>query len=83
VVVVVVVVCSDLGVHIDGYSAVLAHTLVVSDAKVEASKTITGKAAQVVTAAHTAAEIALRMLKPGNTVCYGSALLCSVSCVLC
>lgn len=57
----------DLGVHIDGYAALLAHTMVVADAKDEKTKTVTGKGAQVLTAAHTAAEIALRMLKPGAT----------------
>jgi len=56
-----------VGVHIDGYSAVLAHTLIVADAKDEKTKVMTGKAAQVVTAAYTAAEVALRLLKDGNT----------------
>jgi len=57
----------DLGVQIDGYSAVLAHTMTVADAKDEKTKTVTGKAAQVLMAAHTAAELALRLVKDGST----------------
>jgi len=51
----------DLGVHIDGYVALGAHTLVVGPAAV------TGRTADVLCAAHFAAEAALRLLKPGNT----------------
>lgn len=54
----------DMGAHIDGFIAVVAHTCVVgigSDA-VQAS----GKQADVMTAAHLASEAALRLVKPGN-----------------
>lgn len=50
----------DLGVHIDGYIAVSAHTVVV-----EGEQEITGRTADVVLAAHYAAEAAIRMVKPG------------------
>lgn len=53
----------DLGAQIDGYATVTAHTFVLGEAgPVEA----TGKAADVMAAAQTAAELALRMLKVGN-----------------
>lgn len=60
----------DLGAHLDGFPAVVAHTLIVgssSDNKVK------GKQADTILAAHFASEVALRMLKGGNenyTVCY-------------
>jgi len=50
----------DLGAHIDGFIAVVAHTLVVGEGKV------TGKKADVLLAAHYAAEAALRLVRPGN-----------------
>ncbi|PZC85502.1 proliferation-associated protein 2G4 [Helicoverpa armigera] len=50
----------DLGAHIDGFIAVVAHTVVVGGG--EAS----GRAADVLLAAHYASEAALRMLRPGN-----------------
>lgn len=49
----------DLGVHVDGYVAVVAHTHLVSAEKAE------GRKADVVMAAWTAAELAQRMLKDG------------------
>ena len=56
----------DMGAHIDGFIAVVAHTVIVSDGK---SK-ITGRKADAVLAAHLAAEAALRptlsKLKPFN-----------------
>merc|ERR1719409_1410644 len=52
----------DLGAHIDGFIAVVAHTVVVSDGK---AKT-TGRKADAVLAAHLCAEAALRLVKPGN-----------------
>lgn len=52
----------DLGAHIDGFIAVVAHTLVVGEGKV------TGKKADVLLAAHYAAEAALRLVRPGNEV---------------
>jgi curved DNA binding protein len=55
----------DLGVHIDGYIAVAAHTILVGDAGEETEIT-TGKLADVIHAAHTAAECAIRMIKAGQ-----------------
>ncbi len=55
---------SDLGVHIDGYIAVVAHTAVVEP---DAEAPITGSAADVVVATHTAASVAARLIKAGNT----------------
>jgi len=54
----------DLGVHIDGFASLVAQTVVVT-----ASPTtpITGRKADVISAAHYAAECALRLLKPGRT----------------
>merc|ERR1712112_456434 len=53
----------DMGAHIDGFIAVVAHTLVVG---ASADKPVSGKAADVVMAAHLASEAALRLVKPGN-----------------
>ncbi|RZC90702.1 hypothetical protein C5167_028535 [Papaver somniferum] len=50
----------DMGCHIDGFIAVVGHTHVLQDGPV------TGRAADVVAAANTAAEVALRLVKPGN-----------------
>lgn len=50
----------DLGAHIDGFIAVVAHTVVVGEEKVG------GKKADALLAAHLAAEAALRLVKPGN-----------------
>lgn len=50
----------DLGCHIDGFVAVVAHTHVVQEGP------ITGRAADVVAAANTAAEVALRLIRPGK-----------------
>ncbi|XP_075232328.1 proliferation-associated protein 2G4 [Lycorma delicatula] len=53
----------DLGAHVDGFIAVVAHTIVIGaspDNKVE------GKTADAILAAHNAAQAALRLLKPGN-----------------
>lgn len=58
----------DLGVHIDGYIAVAAHTFVVSSGEAApALQPITGQQADVMNAAYVAAEVALRMIRPGNT----------------
>ncbi|KAF4729649.1 putative metalloprotease arx1 [Perkinsus olseni] len=51
----------DLAVQIDGFITAAANTVVAGDAKVS------GKAADVVMAAHTAAEAVLRKVKLGNT----------------
>ncbi|VFQ76606.1 unnamed protein product [Cuscuta campestris] len=50
----------DMGCHIDGFIAVLAHTHVLQEGPV------TGKAADVIAAANTAAEVALRLVRPGK-----------------
>ena len=55
----------DLGIHIDGFIAGLAHTVVVGASK---ENKITGRKADVLLAAYYAAEIAQRLVKPGNSV---------------
>ncbi|XP_014219625.1 proliferation-associated protein 2G4 [Copidosoma floridanum] len=52
----------DLGAHIDGFIAVVAHTIVV---KASQKLKICGRKADVVLAAFYASEAALRLLKPG------------------
>ncbi|MFM1912308.1 MAG: hypothetical protein RIR51_146 [Bacteroidota bacterium] len=55
----------DLGVHINGFSAVIAHTVVVS----ANDAVVTGRKADVVLAAYQAVQNAIRSMsiKPGNT----------------
>lgn len=53
----------DLGVHVDGFIANVAHSFVVGASK---EKPITGRKADVIQAAHLCAEAALRLVKPGN-----------------
>nr|XP_024389812.1 ERBB-3 BINDING PROTEIN 1-like [Physcomitrium patens] len=53
-------VCRDIGCHVDGFTAVVAHTHVLSEGPV------TGCAADVLAAAHTAVEVALRLVRPGK-----------------
>jgi curved DNA binding protein len=50
----------DLGCHIDGFVAVVAHTHMLCDGPVK------GRAADVLMACHTAAEVALRLVRPGR-----------------
>ncbi|KAL8146604.1 hypothetical protein AgCh_004363 [Apium graveolens] len=50
----------DMGCHVDGFIAVVAHTHVLQDGK------MTGKAADVIAAANTAAEVALRLVRHGK-----------------
>ncbi|KAL9676575.1 hypothetical protein QQ045_004789 [Rhodiola kirilowii] len=50
----------DMGCHIDGFIAVVAHTHVLQEGPVS------GRAADVIAAANTAAEVALRLVKPGK-----------------
>lgn len=63
----------DLGVHVDGYIAVSAHTFRVTATGgqlaglAEGEESVSGPAADVMNAAYTAAEVAARMIKPGNT----------------
>lgn len=54
----------DLGVHVDGFIALVAHTLVIGASK---ENKITGRKADVLLAAHYATEAALRLVKPGNS----------------
>ncbi|XP_064464227.1 proliferation-associated protein 2G4-like [Ornithodoros turicata] len=53
----------DLGAHIDGFIAVVAHTVVVGASK---DNKVTGRKADVVRAAYYAAEAALRLVRPGE-----------------
>ncbi|XP_039013259.1 ERBB-3 BINDING PROTEIN 1-like [Hibiscus syriacus] len=50
----------DMGCHIDGFIAAVAHTHVVNNGPVS------GRQADVITAANTAAEVALRLVRPGK-----------------
>ncbi|KAG6483797.1 hypothetical protein ZIOFF_060496 [Zingiber officinale] len=50
----------DMGCHIDGFITVVAHTHVIQEGPV------TGRAADVIAAANTAAEVALRLVRPGK-----------------
>ncbi|KAJ3342203.1 Proliferation-associated protein 2G4 [Gonapodya sp. JEL0774] len=52
----------ELGAHVDGYPALVAHTIVVGASK---DVPVEGRTADAVMAAHYAAEAALRCLKPG------------------
>ncbi|BFZ22640.1 hypothetical protein BsWGS_25679 [Bradybaena similaris] len=54
----------DLGAHVDGYIAVAAHTVVVGASK---DNPVTGRKADVIVATQKALEVALRLVKPGNT----------------
>jgi len=56
---------SDLGAHVDGFIAVVAHTIVIGSST---EKKVTGRKADVVLAAHYASQAALRLLKPGTEV---------------
>jgi len=53
----------DLGCHIDGYIAVVAHTIIVGATR---EKKVTGRRADCILAAYYAAEAALRLIKPGE-----------------
>lgn len=53
----------DMGAHIDGFIAVVAHTFVLG---ASAEAPVTGRKADVIMAAHLASEAALRLVKPGN-----------------
>jgi len=53
----------DLGVHIDGFISVMAHSLVVTATPEIAT---TGRKADVIAAAYYASEVAHRLIKPGN-----------------
>lgn len=53
----------DLGAHVDGFIAAVAHTVVVGSSP---STKVTGRKADVLLAAHYASEAALRLMKPGT-----------------
>jgi len=53
----------DMGAHIDGFIAVVAHTVVVG---ATVDNPVTGAKADALMAAHLASEAALRLVKPGN-----------------
>eukprot|EP00002_Diphylleia_rotans_P026243 TRINITY_DN521_c0_g3_i1.p1 TRINITY_DN521_c0_g3~~TRINITY_DN521_c0_g3_i1.p1 ORF type:complete len:419 (+),score=109.63 TRINITY_DN521_c0_g3_i1:97-1353(+) len=53
----------DLGVHVDGYIAVVGHTAVATASK----EPIRGRAADVIAAAYHAADAAVHMLRSGQT----------------
>jgi curved DNA binding protein len=53
----------DMGAHIDGFIAVVAHTVVVG---ASAENPVVGRKADALLAAHLASEAALRLVKPGN-----------------
>ena len=54
----------EMGTHIDGFPAMLGHTVVVGASK---DKPVTGKQADVLLSAYLASEAALRLLRPGKT----------------
>jgi len=53
----------DMGAHIDGFIAVVAHSFVIG---ATAENPVTGRKADAMMAAHLASEAALRLVKPGN-----------------
>lgn len=53
----------DMGAHVDGFVAVVAHTLIVGLSK---DSKVKGRKADVMMAAHYASEAALRLVVPGN-----------------
>lgn len=55
---------SDLGVHVDGYVALVATTVVVG------SGPVTGRAADAIMACKTAGDVIIRMLQPGSFLCF-------------
>lgn len=55
----------DIGVHISGYISLAAHTIIVSETTTTPTP-VTGRKADVICAAHYAAECAHRLIKPGK-----------------
>ncbi|XP_011884104.1 PREDICTED: proliferation-associated protein 2G4-like [Vollenhovia emeryi] len=53
----------DLGARVDGFIAVVAHTIIIGSSS---EKKVTGRKGDVVLAAHYASQAALRLLKPGT-----------------
>jgi len=58
-----------MGAHIDGFIAVVAHTIVVGFDPASGTK-VSGRKADVILAAHYASEAALRLVKPTLEVRY-------------
>ena len=56
---------SDLACHIDGFIATAAHTLLVQP---DAAALVEGRSAEIMAAAHTALEAALRLVRPGKSI---------------
>lgn len=57
--------CRDLGVHIDGFIAVQATTIIVGSSEQDP---VTGRSADVVACAQTCFDAAVRLIRPGNRV---------------
>lgn len=57
--------CSDLGAHIDGFIAVAAHSVLLQG---DSKAPVEGEQADVLQAAATALEAALRLIRPGKLV---------------
>lgn len=68
----------DLGVHIDGFIAVVAHTVLVGDNGNLSPEQVAARD-NCISAAYTAAEVAVRTTKPGNTNSQVSAAIKQVS----
>ncbi|RKP18229.1 Erbb3 binding protein 1 [Rozella allomycis CSF55] len=51
----------EMGAHIDGFPAMVAHTIIVGN------EVAAGRKANVIAAAHNALEVAIRTIKPGNS----------------
>ena len=52
-----------LGVHIDGFTAIASHTIIVNS---DITKVVEGPQADVILAAYNALQASLRLLRPGN-----------------
>lgn len=61
------IVTVQLGVHIDGYATIAAQTIAVRPAKDAPPPSISGRSADAVVAAYTAADAALRVMRPGKS----------------
>lgn len=61
------IVTVQLGAHIDGYATIAAHTIAVRPSKEADVPPITGRAADAVVAAYTAADAVLRVMRPGKS----------------
>lgn len=56
---------SDLGAHIDGFIATAAHTVVAQE---DPEAPVKGRAANLLNAASTALEAAIRLIRPGKRI---------------